>query len=139
MPRLLTNAHDTFWDGETSPKTASIASPQTDAEANIVSAWLFTHRSGHYSHWYRSFEPGKEAPAWLELDLNTDNIMINIKDTTMLSAFVDEETRQPNPRKEIDGSRTIYQSRKFRRPLPEKTYGLPILGLWIWEHDSGCL
>lgn len=45
----------------------------------------------------------------------------------MLSDFADEENRQPSPRKEIDGSRTIYQSRKFRRPRGKGNFGLPIL------------
>lgn len=45
----------------------------------------------------------------------------------MLADFADEEIKQPSPRKNIDRSRTIYQSRKFRRPLPGKSFGLPIL------------
>jgi serine/threonine protein kinase len=45
----------------------------------------------------------------------------------MLNDFAEEETRQPSPRKEIDRSRTIYQSRQFRRPFGGKSFGLPIL------------
>ncbi|QQK47525.1 protein kinase [Penicillium digitatum] len=50
-------------------------------------------------------------------DLKTDNVMLSLEDTTMLADFADEEIRQPSPRKIIDQSRTIYQSRKFRRPI----------------------
>lgn len=53
--------------------------------------------------------------------------MLSLEDTTMLADFADEEIRQPSPRKIIDQSRTIYQSRKFRRPLRGKSFGLPIL------------
>lgn len=42
----------------------------------------------------------------------------------MLADFTDEEIKQPSPRKQIDGSRTIYQSRKFRRPFGGRGYGL---------------
>ncbi|OQE02810.1 hypothetical protein PENVUL_c038G01502 [Penicillium vulpinum] len=60
-------------------------------------------------------------------DLKTDNVMLSLEDTTMLADCADEETRQPSPRKIIDQSRTIYQSRRFRRPLRGKSFGLPIL------------
>lgn len=53
--------------------------------------------------------------------------MLSLEDDTMLADFADEETRQPSSRKRIDESRTIYQSRQFRRPLRGKSYGLPIL------------
>lgn len=45
----------------------------------------------------------------------------------MLADFADEEIRHPIPRKSTDESRTIYQSRQFRRPLRGKSFGLPIL------------
>ena len=53
--------------------------------------------------------------------------MLSLEDTTMLSDFADEEARQPSPRKNMDQSRIIYQSRRFRRPLKGKSFGLPIL------------
>lgn len=45
----------------------------------------------------------------------------------MLADFAAEEVRQPSPRKRIDESRTIYQSRQFCRPFRGKSFGLPIL------------
>lgn len=53
--------------------------------------------------------------------------MLSLEDNTMLADFADEEIRQPSPRKKIDESRTIYQSRQFRRPSRGKSFGLPIL------------
>lgn len=53
--------------------------------------------------------------------------MLSLEDNTMLADFAAEETRQPSPRKKIDTSRTIYQSRQFRRPFKGKSFGLPIL------------
>ncbi|KAI2794585.1 hypothetical protein POX_a01184 [Penicillium oxalicum] len=63
----------------------------------------------------------------IHTDLKTDNLMLSLEDNTMLADFADEEARQPSPRKVIDESRTIYQSRQFRRPLRGKSIGLPIL------------
>lgn len=45
----------------------------------------------------------------------------------MLVDFAHEEIKQPTPRKKIDVTRTIYQSRHFRRPFGGKGFGLPIL------------
>lgn len=53
--------------------------------------------------------------------------MLSLEDTTMLADFADKEIRHPILRKSIDGTRTIYQSRQFRRPLRGKSFGLPIL------------
>lgn len=44
----------------------------------------------------------------------------------MLDDFAAEEVQHPSPRKIIDESRTIYQSRQFRPPS-RGSYGLPIL------------
>jgi non-specific serine/threonine protein kinase len=53
--------------------------------------------------------------------------MLSLEDTAMLADFADEEIRQSSPRKNVDESRTIYQSRQFRRPSKGKRFGLPIL------------
>lgn len=53
--------------------------------------------------------------------------MLSLEDNTMLGDFAEEEARQPSPRKKLDESRTIYQSRQFRRPIGGKGFGLPIL------------
>lgn len=53
--------------------------------------------------------------------------MLSLEDDTMLVDFTKEEIKHPSPRKQIDESRTIYQSRRFRRPTGGKNYGLPIL------------
>ncbi|KAI2726401.1 hypothetical protein DTO012A7_2168 [Penicillium roqueforti] len=63
----------------------------------------------------------------IHTDLKTDNVMLSLEDTTMLADFADKEIRHPILRKSIDGTRTIYQSRQFRRPLRGKSFGLPIL------------
>lgn len=53
--------------------------------------------------------------------------MLSLEDNAMLVDFINEEIKHPSPRKEIDQSRTIYQSRQFRRPTGGKGYGLPML------------
>lgn len=53
--------------------------------------------------------------------------MLSLEDNTMLGDFAKAEVEDPSPRKEIDQSRIIYKSRKFRRPAGGKSYGLPIL------------
>lgn len=54
--------------------------------------------------------------------------MLSIEDDTMLADFANEATcRQAGPRKQMDESRSIYRSQRFRRPLNGKGYGLPIL------------
>ncbi|CAG8029671.1 unnamed protein product [Penicillium salamii] len=63
----------------------------------------------------------------IHTDLKTDNLMLSLEDSTMLGDFAAEEVRQPSPRKKIDESRTIYQSRQFRRPFRGRSFGLPIL------------
>lgn len=45
----------------------------------------------------------------------------------MLADFATAEAEDPSPRKNIDKSRIIYKSRRFRRPVTGKSYGLPIL------------
>lgn len=44
-----------------------------------------------------------------------------------MSDFVKAEKDEPSPCKEVDESRTIYASRRFRPPVDGKGYGLPIL------------
>ncbi|KAG2420870.1 hypothetical protein HFD88_000484 [Aspergillus terreus] len=63
----------------------------------------------------------------IHTDLKTDNLMLSLKDDTMLADFTKEEIDHPSPRKQVSESRTIYQSRRFRRPTRGKGYGLPIL------------
>lgn len=53
--------------------------------------------------------------------------MLSLEDDTMLADFTKEEIDHPSPRKQVSESRTIYQSRRFRRPTRGKGYGLPIL------------
>lgn len=53
--------------------------------------------------------------------------MLSLEDDAMLVDFANAEIERPSPRKEVDGSRTIYQSRQFRRPIGGKGYGLPIV------------
>ncbi|KAJ5640608.1 hypothetical protein N7528_000233 [Penicillium herquei] len=60
----------------------------------------------------------------IHTDLKTDNLMLTIEDSTILTNFEDEEIGEPSLRRNINESHTIYQSRRFRRPL---RHGLPIL------------
>lgn len=53
--------------------------------------------------------------------------MLSLEDHNMLADFAKAEAENPSPRKKIDDSRTIYKSRRFRRPARDKSYGLPIL------------
>ena len=53
--------------------------------------------------------------------------MLSLEDNAMLADFAKAEAANPSPRKEIDGSRIIYQSRRFRRSAEGKSYGLPML------------
>ena len=50
--------------------------------------------------------------------------MLSLEDPNMLPDFVEEEFKQPTPRKVINNILTIYQSQTFRQP---KKYSLPIL------------
>ncbi|GFF44961.1 serine/threonine-protein kinase SRPK [Aspergillus lentulus] len=63
----------------------------------------------------------------IHTDLKTDNLMLTLEDETMLLDCAKAEAEDPSPRKNIDDSRTIYKSRKFRRPTGGKRYGLPVL------------
>ncbi|KKZ61984.1 non-specific serine/threonine protein kinase [[Emmonsia] crescens] len=63
----------------------------------------------------------------IHTDLKTDNLMLTLEDDTMLADFAKAEAKDPSPRKQIDQSRTIYRSRRFRRPVKGNSYGLPIL------------
>ncbi|KFZ18248.1 hypothetical protein V502_04190 [Pseudogymnoascus sp. VKM F-4520 (FW-2644)] len=60
-------------------------------------------------------------------DLKTDNVMLSIEDDGMLADSAKAEVDSPTPRKQVDQSRSIYKSRKFRRPDKAKGYGLPTL------------
>jgi hypothetical protein len=53
--------------------------------------------------------------------------MLSLEDNTMLTDFAKAEVKEPSPWKKIDGSRIIYKSRPFRRPVGGKSYGLPVL------------
>ncbi|TQB68065.1 hypothetical protein MPDQ_004055 [Monascus purpureus] len=59
--------------------------------------------------------------------IHTDNLMLSLEDSSMLADFATAESENPSPRKEIDQSRIIYRSRKFRRPTGGRNYGLPVL------------
>ncbi|KAK4508820.1 hypothetical protein PRZ48_002559 [Zasmidium cellare] len=49
-------------------------------------------------------------------DIKLSNLMLEIEDTSVLSAFEEDERSHPAPRKVIDSERTIYASRTFRHP-----------------------
>lgn len=53
--------------------------------------------------------------------------MLTLEDNSILADFVKAEAEAPSPRKNINGSRNIYKSRKFRLPVRGRDYGLPIL------------
>ena len=53
--------------------------------------------------------------------------MLTLEDDSMLTDFADADNEEPSPRKKMDESRVIYQSRRFRRPTTGKGYGLPVL------------
>ena len=53
--------------------------------------------------------------------------MLSLEDDTMLADFAKAEQEEPSPRKKIDESRSIYKSRRLRRPKDGKGYGLPVL------------
>ena len=61
-----------------------------------------------------------------DTDIKSDNLMLTIEDESMLERFEMAELETPSPRKIVDGSRTIYQSRRFGPPKDSK-YGLPLL------------
>ncbi|RAH71362.1 putative protein kinase [Aspergillus aculeatinus CBS 121060] len=63
----------------------------------------------------------------IHTDIKTDNLMLSLEDDGMLADFAKAEAEEPSPRKQVDESRIIYQSRRFRRPSAGKSYGLPIL------------
>ncbi|KAJ5183454.1 hypothetical protein N7492_001070 [Penicillium capsulatum] len=111
----------------TSPRNFPTA---TDREFNIYKH-LTTIESDHpgqsiIRELYDSFEIRDHAGKPVS-HLKTDNLMLSLEDNTMLADFADSETMQPSPRKKIDESHTIYQSRPFRRPSKGKSFGLPTL------------
>jgi serine/threonine protein kinase len=52
--------------------------------------------------------------------------MLTIDDESMLAEFEEAERQEPSPRKVIDSTRTIYQSRRFRFPQ-NGLWGHPVL------------
>ncbi|KAE8149113.1 kinase-like protein [Aspergillus avenaceus] len=63
----------------------------------------------------------------IHTDLKTDNLMLSLEDSSMLADFATAESENPSHRKLIDQSRSIYCSRRFRRPAKGRNYGLPVL------------
>jgi len=63
----------------------------------------------------------------IHTDLKTDNLMLSLDDETMLADFAKAEEEDNSPCKNIDESRTIYKSRRFRPLVGGKGYGLPVL------------
>ena len=59
-------------------------------------------------------------------DLKLSNIMLRVEDQSIFADYEKAETHSPSDRKLINGERTIYASRAFRRPW-ENAYGLPVL------------
>lgn len=60
------------------------------------------------------------------LDIKAANIMLSIKDESMLADFEKAEHNDPMPRKVIDSDRTIYSTRQFRFPK-DGLWGEPVL------------
>ncbi|KAF3491769.1 CMGC/SRPK protein kinase [Arthroderma uncinatum] len=63
----------------------------------------------------------------IHADLKTDNLMLSLEDTTAPADFANAEVKNPSPRKKINESRIVYESRKFLPPVGGKGYGLPVL------------
>jgi serine/threonine-protein kinase SRPK3 len=59
-------------------------------------------------------------------DLKLSNIMLRVEDQSIFADYEKAEDRSPSDRKRINGERTIYASRAFRRPRAN-AYGIPIL------------
>jgi serine/threonine protein kinase len=59
-------------------------------------------------------------------DIKLSNIMLQIEDTVVLSAFEKAEQTSPSPRKVINSERTIYASRRLSRPRAHML-GPPVL------------
>ncbi|SMR43037.1 unnamed protein product [Zymoseptoria tritici ST99CH_1E4] len=64
-------------------------------------------------------------------DLKLSNIMLEIEDPSVIPAFIASQATDPVPRKTITTAegktRTIYGSRKFRKPSNGADFGLPLL------------
>ena len=60
------------------------------------------------------------------LDIKADNLMLTLRDESVLEDFEKAEAENPVARKVIDDSRTIYTSRGFGRVKSGK-YGYPVL------------
>jgi len=60
------------------------------------------------------------------LDLKADNLMLSVEDESMFESFEKEEEEDPSPRKIIDETRSIYQSRSLPKPRNGR-WGLPVL------------
>ncbi|KAL4860462.1 hypothetical protein BDV12DRAFT_107150 [Aspergillus spectabilis] len=59
----------------------------------------------------------------IHADIKADNIMFGIADDSVFRDFMENELRNPCPRKELDG-RTIYVSRELKMP---RVWGAPVL------------
>lgn len=53
--------------------------------------------------------------------------MLTLEDPTMMSDFAEAEKEAPSLCRIVDESRTVYKSRRFRPPVGNKGFGLPIL------------
>ena len=70
-----------------------------------------------------SFANGKTMLTHHGVDVKADNIMLGIEDDSVLTAFEEQEMRDPSPRKLVDG-RTIYLTRELQI---SKGWGAPVL------------
>lgn len=93
----------------------------------LLLALDFLHTEADTTHTGTALLEPRYKNCLTRLDLKTDNLMLSLEDSTMLTDFADEEIRQPSPRKRINETRTIYQSQQFRLPSKGKSFGLPIL------------
>lgn len=59
-------------------------------------------------------------------DLKLSNIMLRVEDQSIFADYEKAENCSPSDRRPINGERTIYASRAFRRPRAN-AYGLPVL------------
>lgn len=87
----------------------------------------FLHTEASVAHCGSLFRPIRvQLKSDSFTDIKLSNIMLQIMDTSVLTAFKEEERTAPTIRKVIDTERTIYQSRELKHP-ERHAFGLPVL------------
>lgn len=83
---------------------------------HLLSALDYLHRDAHLIHTGKSlFWTSYNIGALLAIDISARNILLGIKDETIIPKFIEAEQEHPSPRKDVQGY-MVYASRAFDSP-----------------------